>query len=94
MTDERPLRPSEFTAVCRDYSSSEIEDETYLKRCYASQITVTQMETRDPLSPHEAIAALIAHAGVDVDLHGRDRLELVYSQQIRIARDFAGGGRE
>lgn len=92
MTRETPLPPSEFLAAVKDYASS-VEDETYLRKCYAGQLVSVGRSTREPLSPVEFSAALVAHAGVSLDDAGRERVEYAYLRQLEIARDRAGDGR-
>lgn len=87
-----PLAPSEFLDAVRDYASN-VDDETYLRRCYAGQLVSTGRGTREPLSPVDFSAAIIAHAGVELDDAGRERVEYAYLRQLEIARDRAGDGR-
>ncbi|RKS82176.1 hypothetical protein BDK61_1476 [Haloarcula quadrata] len=93
MTRETPLAPSEFAEAVRDYASN-VEDETYLRRCYAGQLVAVGRSAREPLSPVEFSSALVAHAGVELDDVGRERVEYAYLRQLEIARDRAGDGRE
>lgn len=92
MTRETPLPPSEFAEAVADYADS-IDDETYLRKCYAGQLVSVGRSTREPLSPVEFSAAIVAHAGVSLDDTGRERVEYAYLRQLEIARDSAGGGR-
>ncbi|WP_254838078.1 hypothetical protein [Natronomonas marina] len=91
MTDETPLAPSEFATAVRDYADS-VEDETFLRKCYAGQLVATDHHGREPLSPVEFSSALVAHAGVSLDDAGRERVEYAYLRQLEIARDRAGDG--
>jgi hypothetical protein len=90
---ETPLPPSEFAEAVADYADS-IEDETYLRRCYAGQLVATDHHGREPLSPVDFSAAIVAHAGVELDDVGRERVEYAYLRQLEIARDSAGDGRD
>ncbi|QGA82004.1 hypothetical protein [Halomicrobium sp. LC1Hm] len=92
MTRETPLPPSEFAEVVEDYADS-IEDETYLRKCYAGQLVAVGHPTHEPLSPVEFSASIVAHAGVELDDAGRERVEYAYLRQLEIARDSAGDGR-
>lgn len=88
MSDEQPLKPTEFVAAVRVYANDNIENETTLKRVYASQLSHACSDSeRDPLEPQVLSGIAFACAGVDVDLTGRDRLELVYREQIQIASE-------
>lgn len=92
MTGETPLSPSEFLAAVRDYSDS-VDDEAYLRKCYAGQLVAVSYDDREALSPVEFSAAIVAHAGVEIDDIGRERIEYAYLRQLEIARDSAGGNR-
>jgi len=83
---ETPLSPSEFAEAVHDYASN-VEDETYLRKCYAGQLVSVGHRGREPLSPVEFSSALIAHAGVELDDAGRERVEYAYLRQLEIARD-------
>ncbi|UPV73187.1 hypothetical protein M0R89_11575 [Halorussus limi] len=91
MTD-RPLSPSEFAEAVADYADS-IDDEGHVRLAYAGQLAAIDDPDREPLSPVEFSAAIIANAGVNVGAADRNRLEHAYQQQIEAARRV-GGGRE
>jgi len=92
MTRETPLPPSEFLAAVRDYADS-IGDERYVRVSYAGQLAAVGHPTREPLEPWQFSAALVAHAGVDVESVDRERIEYAYLRQLEIARDRAGESR-
>jgi len=89
---ETPLSPAEFAEAVRD-SADGVGDETYLRRCYAGQLVSVDHHGREPLSPVEFSSALVAHAGVELDDAGRERVEYAYLRQLEFARDRVGESR-
>lgn len=86
MSDDLPLRPSEFSAAVEDYSRGSLEDAPYVRICYAAQLAAVGHPTRDPVTPVEFTDALEDHAGAELAAGDHDRVEHVYQTQIKIAR--------